>query len=63
MRQILLQNATAILLQNATGITKCEVYYKLQQYIPRHEIIRNETTASGNVKRNVPFGLMLWHSN
>ena len=27
----LLQNATA-LLQNAIGITKCDVYYKLQQY-------------------------------
>ena len=48
MRQILLQNAAAILLQNATVllqnatdvitncddfITKCDVYYKLQQYI------------------------------
>ena len=51
MRQILLQNATAILLQNATEvyykmcqdetvllqnatvITKCDVYYKLRQYI------------------------------
>ena len=30
MRQ-LLQNAT-ILLQNAPGITKCDVYYKLRQY-------------------------------
>ena len=30
MRQ-LLQKAT-ILLQNATVITKCDVYYKLQQY-------------------------------
>ena len=30
MRQ-LLQNAT-ILLQNATVITKCDVYYKLRQY-------------------------------
>ena len=28
----LLQNAT-ILLQNATVITKCDVHYKLQQYI------------------------------
>ena len=48
MRQMLLQNATAILLQNASGfllqnatvllenatvITKCDVYYKLRQYI------------------------------
>ena len=48
MRQILLQNATAILLQNASGfllqnttvllqnataITKCDVYYKLRQYV------------------------------
>ena len=40
MRQILLQNATAILLQNATVllqnaaiITKCDVYYKLREYI------------------------------
>ena len=47
MRQILLQNATAILLQNATevyykiqqlsqivttGTTKFDVYYKLRQY-------------------------------
>ena len=46
MRQMLLQNATAILLQNASGfllqnatvllenatvITKCDVYYKLRQ--------------------------------
>ena len=30
MRQ-LLQNAT-ILLQNATAIAKCDVYYKLRQY-------------------------------
>ena len=30
--QRLLQNAT-ILLQNATVITKCDVYYKLRQYI------------------------------
>ena len=29
---LLLQNAT-ILLQNATVITKCDVHYKLQQYI------------------------------
>ena len=47
MPQILLQNETAILLQNATVllqnatvitncddfITKCDVYYKLQQHI------------------------------
>ena len=47
MRWVLLQNATAILLQNVSGfllqkatillqnatvITKCDVYYKLQQY-------------------------------
>ena len=46
MRQILLQNKTAILLQNATVllqnatillqnttvITKCNIYYKLRQY-------------------------------
>ena len=34
MRQVLLQNATAILLQNATEvyITKCDSYYKLRQY-------------------------------
>ena len=52
MRQILLQNATAILLQNASGfllqnatvllqnatvITKCDVYNKLRQYNP-HKI-------------------------
>ena len=32
MCQMLLQNATAILLQNATVITKCDVYYKFPQY-------------------------------
>ena len=47
LRQVLLQNATAILLQNESGyllqnattllqnatvITKCDVYYKLRQY-------------------------------
>ena len=30
MRQLL--QIVAILLQNATGITKCNVYYKLRQY-------------------------------
>ena len=29
---MLLQSAAAILLQNATVFTKCNVYYKLQQY-------------------------------
>ena len=32
MREILLQNATAILLQNAAVIAKCDIYYKLRQY-------------------------------
>ena len=34
IRQVLLQNAAAILLQNATEvyITKCDSYYKLRQY-------------------------------
>ena len=43
MRQILLQNATAMLLQNATVITncdsfitKCDIYYKLRQYNTFH---------------------------
>ena len=37
MRQ-LLQNAT-ILLQNARVITKCDLYYKLRQYIPSRKIL------------------------
>ena len=32
VRQVLLQSVT-ILLQNATGITKCDDYYKVPQYI------------------------------
>ena len=37
MRQVLLQSATGItkcdnLLQSATGITKCDDYYKVRQY-------------------------------
>ena len=32
----LLQNASAFLLQNGTVITKCDVYYKLRQYIQQH---------------------------
>ena len=34
VRQVLLQSAT-ILLQSATGITKCDDYYKVRQYIPQ----------------------------
>ena len=30
VRQMLLENATAILFQNATVITKCDVYYKMR---------------------------------
>ena len=33
VRQVLLQSATAFLLQSATGITKCDDYYKVRQYI------------------------------
>ena len=32
VRQVLLQSVT-ILLQSATGITKCDDYYKVRQYI------------------------------
>ena len=31
VRQVLLQSATAFLLQSATGITKCNDYYKVRQ--------------------------------
>ena len=35
VRQVLLQSATAFLLQSATGITKCDDYYKVRRYTPK----------------------------
>ena len=50
MRQILLQSATATLLQNATKvyynhiISKCDSYYKLRQfYYKMRQLLQNAT--------------------
>ena len=37
----LLQNASGFLLQNATVITKCNIYYKLRQYNPSSNYTKN----------------------
>ena len=50
MRQ-LLQNMT-ILLQNATVITKCNVFYKLRQYNCKMEHLKNVKNGFQFTKKN-----------
>ena len=71
MRQVLLQNATAILLQNATGfllqnttvitkcddfITKCDSYYKIRRlYCKMGQLLQNATFITNCSSTLVPI--------
>ena len=57
MRQKFITKCVSFLLQNATGITKCDVYYKLQQYIAHLDRLNESLdTLSSDYERIIIFG-------